>query len=168
MPFRILCLIIAGTVWVAAAAAAQSTLGTFERWTAFVSKDSEGKTCLAAAEPIKSLYSQPIKGRDPAVFMVARFPGNDPQNEPSLTIGYEFAENAKAKVGIDGEVEFTMFTEDDLAWVTDDRDAALVDAMRKGTLMVVEGRSKRGTVSKDTYSLAGVTAAVEAITKACP
>ena len=168
MPVRFLCLIIAGTVWLAASAAAQTTLGKFEHWAAYVSKDSEGRTCLAAAEPIKSAYSQPIKGRDPVVFMVARFPGNDPQNEPSLTIGYEFAENAKAKVGIDGEAEFTMFTEHDLAWVTDNRDDALVDAMRKGTVMVVEGQSKRGTVSKDTYSLAGVTAAVAAITKACP
>lgn len=168
MPVRILFSIIAGTVWMAASAAAQSTLGKFENWTAYVSKESDGKTCLAAAEPIKSAYSQPIKGRNPVVFMVARFPGNDPQNEPSMTIGYEFADNAKAKVGIDGEAEFTMFTEDDLAWVTDNRDDALVDAMRKGTLMVVEGRSKRGTVTKDTYSLAGVTAAVEAITKACP
>jgi hypothetical protein len=40
--------------------------------------------------------------------------------------------------------------------------------MKKGKSMTVEGTSRRGTVSTDSYSLSGITAALDAITKACP
>jgi hypothetical protein len=40
--------------------------------------------------------------------------------------------------------------------------------MRKGDEMVVRGKSRRGTITTDTYSLSGVTKAVDAITKVCP
>ena len=49
-----------------------------------------------------------------------------------------------------------------------DQEAALVEAMKKGTKMTVTGTSQRGTVITDTYSLSGVTAALDAIAKECP
>ena len=62
-----------------------------------------------------------------------------------------------------------MFTDKDSAWVeTPSQEADLIAAMRKGKAMTVEGTSRRGTVSTDTYSLSGVTAALDAIAKECP
>ena len=40
-------------------------------------------------------------------------------------------------------------------------------AMKGGKAMVVKGTSSRGTLTTDTYSLAGFTAAYAAIGKAC-
>jgi hypothetical protein len=40
--------------------------------------------------------------------------------------------------------------------------------MRAGSTMVVKGTSARGTRTTDTYSLKGVSAALDAIDKACP
>ena len=43
----------------------------------------------------------------------------------------------------------------------------MVEAMRRGATMIVEGISSRGTHTKDTYSLTGFTAAHNAINEAC-
>ena len=70
-------------------------------------------------------------------------------------------------VDIDG-IKFSMFTRQDNAWFSDrSGEAAFVEAMKAGNTMIVQGTSGRGTVSTDNYSLAGVTAALEAIAKAC-
>ena len=45
--------------------------------------------------------------------------------------------------------------------------ATTVEAMKRGTEMVVRGISSRGTRTTDTYSLSGVTAAMNEIDKAC-
>jgi hypothetical protein len=147
---------------------AQTVLGEFKKWMAFAEKEAKGKLCAAFAEPSTSTYSQPIKGRDPALFFLTRFPSKNVRTEGSTALGYPVAANAKVVVQIDDAQTFTMFAEKDTAWLPDERDAALVDAMRKGDEMIVRGTSRRGTVTTDTYSLEGVTAAVNAITKACP
>ena len=61
-----------------------------------------------------------------------------------------------------------MFTDKDSAWIENpDQENDLIEAMRKGTKMTVEGTSRRGTVTTDSYSLSGVTAALDAIAKEC-
>jgi len=59
-----------------------------------------------------------------------------------------------------------MFTEKDAAWTeTSADDATVVEAMRAGSQMIVQGKSSQGTMSSDTYSLGGVTEALKAIAK---
>jgi hypothetical protein len=155
-------------VSLSASGSAQTVLGEFKHWTAVANKEAKGKLCVAVAEPSKSAYSQPTKGRDQPMFFLSRFPSKDIQTEVSTILGYPIAANAKVVVQVDGTSTFTMFTEKDTAWLPDEEDAALVKAMREGDEMVVRGTSRRGTITTDTYSLAGVTAAVNAILKACP
>jgi hypothetical protein len=40
--------------------------------------------------------------------------------------------------------------------------------MQKGHSLIVKGTSRRGTNTTDTYSLQGVTAALESVAKECP
>jgi invasion protein IalB len=51
--------------------------------------------------------------------------------------------------------------------VDKDADKKLVQAMVKGSTMVVQGTSARGNNTKDTYSLSGFTRAYQAIRQAC-
>ena len=44
----------------------------------------------------------------------------------------------------------------------------LIAAMKTGHVMTVQGTSRSGTQTTDSYSLSGVTAALDAIVKACP
>jgi hypothetical protein len=63
----------------------------------------------------------------------------------------------------------TSIVDSEAAWLasTDD-EAGFVTALKAGTQLVVKGTSGRGTQTTDTYSLSGVTAAMQAIDTACP
>ncbi|MDX1711043.1 MAG: invasion associated locus B family protein, partial [Rhodovibrionaceae bacterium] len=99
--------------------------------------------------------------------MVAHRPAENATNVVSFVIGYTFQKESRVRVDIDGE-EFTLFTHQDTAWAPDEKtDQALVEAMRAGRKMVVQGTSSRGTSTTDTYTLIGFTRAHKAINNAC-
>jgi hypothetical protein len=157
-------------VWATATAPAQAatSIGSFKQWNAYTSNESDGKMCFAASQPTESKYSKSVSGRDPVFFMVTIIPSKNVRNEASTIIGYPFAENGRVKVRID-TTEFVMFTDKDSAWIENPaQEQNLIAAMKKGARMTVEGTSRRGTVSTDTYSLSGISAALDAIAKACP
>jgi hypothetical protein len=94
-------------------------------------------------------------------------PTDGVSNEVSFVSGYPFEKGSEVKASV-GQKKFTLFTEGENAWppsVEDDR--ALVDAFRRGSKAKVEGVSKRGTKTIDTFSLSGFTAALEAATALC-
>ena len=65
---------------------------------------------------------------------------------------------SKVNISIDGK-KFKMFTKDSTAWASDSRtDRQIVQSMRAGDKLVVNGVSSKGTKTKDTYSLSGFTA----------
>jgi len=154
----------------AQSAGAAANIGTFKDWNAFTSADPGGKMCFIATQPTDTKYSQPVKGRDPAFFQITRIPTKGVVNEVSSITGYTFAANADVTVDIDG-TKFKMFLNDshpDTAWSEPESEAALVEAMKKGHVMTLTGTSKRNTTISDSYSLSGITAALDAVTKECP
>jgi invasion associated locus B (IalB) protein len=63
----------------------------------------------------------------------------------------------------------TPIKDNEAAWLASMSDeAGFVTAIKNGSSLVVNGTSLRGTKTADTYSLSGVTAAMQAIDKACP
>jgi hypothetical protein len=151
-----------------APAIAATSIGSFKQWNAYTSTEPDGKMCFIASQPTDSKYSRAISGRDPVFFMITSIPKKNIKNEASTIIGYPFADASKVTVDIDG-AKFTMFTDKDSAWVENPgQEADLIAAMRKGKSMSVEGTSRRGTVSTDIYSLSGISAALDAMSKECP
>jgi invasion protein IalB len=153
-----------------AVALAQQDVGTFQYWTTFTQDDPDGKMCFIASQPQDKKYSQPITGRDPVFFMVTSIPAKGIRNEVSTIIGYPFSPGSDVTVDVDG-TKYKMFTSEtqgDTAWAVADKQAALVEAMKAGHEMTVEGKSKRGTLTTDTYSLRGVTAALGKAASECP
>ena len=154
----------------ATSAQAATSIGTFKQWGAYTSSDANGKMCFVASQPQDSKY-QPnaVSSRDPVFFMITSIPGKSIRNEASTIIGYPFAENVKVTVEIDGAGSFTMFTDKDSAWIENPtQESALIAAMQKGNRMTVVGKSRRGTVTTDSYSLSGISAALDAMAKECP
>ncbi len=164
--------LLAATMATAAGAAppgGATSIGAFKSWTAYTSSESDGKMCFVASQPTDTKY-QPagVKSRDPAFFMITIIPAKKIKNEASTIIGYAFKDGSKVAVDVEG-AKFTMFTDKDSAWIENPaQEGALVTAMKSGKTMTVQGTSKRGTVSTDTYSLSGIGAALAAIAKACP
>lgn len=133
----------------------------------------------AGADEICYVFSKP-KSQRPAglnrgrVFFTVTHRADGTRNEVSLRAGYKFSSKSKPFAKI-GDREFSFYTgvqEGDerahWAWMHSQEDeSALVRAMKNGSQMVIKGTSSRGTITTDTYSLLGVTKALEAIDKKC-
>ncbi len=149
------------------AAWAQETqnLGTFRFWTAWKGSDADGVICYVASQPQDA---QPTNvNRDPIHFLVINRKGLGTKNEVQTLVGYPLKEGSTPEAEIDGKA-YDMVVEGSAAWLASAGDeAAFVAAMRAGSQMVVKARSQRGTNTTDTYSLIGVTAALEKIEQDC-
>jgi len=134
-------------------------------WSAYSHKTKEGKICFAITEPKEKLPKK--VNRDPVYFLVTNRPGEKIKNEVSIITGYPYKTGSITNVKI-GDDTFKMYTKSDGAWVDNDRNEKnLIKAMKIGSKMVVKGTSRRGTLTADTYSLSGITAAISIIDKAC-
>jgi hypothetical protein len=61
-----------------------------------------------------------------------------------------------------------MYTQNDGAWIKNVADEPkLVEAMRKGSEMVVKGESSRGAKTTDVFSLMGVSQALDRVAEEC-
>jgi invasion protein IalB len=144
-------------------------IDTFKAWGAYYSTDASAKTCFAVSQPTNSKYSKPVASRGDIYFMITTMPSKSIANEASAIVGFPFKAGSAVTVDIDG-TKFAMFFNDaagNTAWAMPDQEAALVDAMKKGTKMSVNSTSSRGTDVTDFFSLSGVTAALDAVAKDC-
>ncbi len=150
----------------AAPAVAQDVkhLGTFTDWNAFQQGAGRARVCHMASQPKASEGNVP--GRREAFVTVAHGPG--PKNGVvSIVAGYAYRKDSTVKLDVDGK-EYTLFTDQDRAWTyTDQDDRTLLEAMVKGRQLIVQGTPARGATTTDTYSLSGVSKALEAIDAAC-
>lgn len=150
---------------VTVAAAQQPTmLDQFDRWTSYT-YTGKGKVCYAISQPTESAP----KGlnRDPAFVFVTNRPKEGVKHEFSVETGYPYKEGSKTTVKI-GSATFVLFTNGSGAWVENAaEESRLIDAMRGGSEMSVTGTSRRGTVTTDTYSLKGISAALKRIDTEC-
>lgn len=158
--------LIAGFASILPGHAQQATrLGVHESWVAFTYDTDKGKVCYIVSQPLDSEPKNVRRGE--IYFMVTHRPGQSIQNEVMTMIGYNFKTGSDAKLTIGAE-NFDLFTQGEGAWVeTSDVETKIVEAMRRGTQMVVNGTSWRGTLTVDKYSLLGVSAALDEIASAC-
>ncbi len=148
-----------------AGAAEVENLGTFRYWTAWKGEDSNGVICYISSQPQKA---EPTNvNRDPIHFLVINRKGLGTTNEVQTLVGYPLATDSTPQVTVDGKA-YDMVVEGSAAWLASASDeGAFVAAMKAGSEMIVKGRSQRGTNTTDTYSLSGVTAALNKINQDC-
>lgn len=145
--------------------AAPQPISTFGQWTAFVDKSSGKKICYIGSKPTKSEGKYTSRGD--VYLLVTHRPAERVVGEVSFETGYTFRSGHEPVITI-GSRTFSLFTKGSNAWAKDAAmDRSLVAAMKVGATLVVKGTSSRGTVTTDTFSLSGFTAAYSAITEAC-
>ncbi|WP_229729086.1 invasion associated locus B family protein [Agaricicola taiwanensis] len=160
--FAMTALLIATTA-ASAQAPQQTPLGTFNDWTAYSASLPNGKVCFVISQP-KSRAPEGLR-RDPAYFFITHRPGDKVRNEISMQAG--FPQQGTADVTV-GSANFRLFTEGERAWSDGQNDQQMVGAMRGGASMIVKSTSSRGNVTTDTYSLSGISAAMDRINQECP
>ena len=168
---RRILLTFAGLALGAGAALAQPTagatlLGTFDNWEAYKGTDGgRGSVCYAVSQP--QTKDPATAKRDPIYFLVTTWPGQKVADEPSIIIGYAFKPGTEATVQV-GSDKFQFFTKDDGAWLLSrDDEKKLIAGLRSASELTVKAMSKRGTLTTDTYSLKGVSAALDKAAEGC-
>jgi len=135
-------------------------------WLVFQDKENGNLACVMSSVPQKSQGKYTSRGQIFAV--ITHRPAEKRFNEFSFQAGYTFKGGAEIAVAIDKKRTFTLFTNAGHAWAKDAQgDKDLIKAMRAGNTMVVRGISSRGTITTDTFSLKGFSAAIKAINAAC-
>ena len=159
-------LVGATTIAAAQQAKAPTPLQTFERWATYTYNTAAGaKVCYAATQPTETA-PQGVN-RDPVFMFITNRPKEGVKHEVSVITGYPYKEGSKTTVKI-GDATFSMYTKDQGAWVDNAaEESRFINAMKAGADMVITGTSRRGTVTTDTYSLKGVTAALKRIDGEC-
>lgn len=138
-------------------------------WSVFV--ENNPKECWSVSTPKETVNTRGgnvvAAKRSQILLMVFYRPSAEAKGQVAFTGGYPFAKGSTVNVDISGN-QFELFVEGEWAWpATPADDAKIITAMKRGASAVVTGRSGRGTVTKDTFSLLGFTAAVEDAEKRC-
>lgn len=135
-------------------------------WSVYANDAGGKKVCFTVAKP-RDTKPKNVK-RDPIYFYVSNWPTAKVKGEISIKMGYPLKPGVPAEIKI-GDKKFDLFTKAEGAYVEKaETEKQVVEAMKAGSTMVVQGRSTRGTLTTDEYSLSGISKALEAVDKACP
>ena len=140
-------------------------IGSFEKWSVYAKSKS---LCYMIAQPEKSEGEYKVRGRVRIVVYRNNLE-NQNKNAVGIDFGYSFAENSKASIEIDNRNKFKLNTFGQTAWTASKtkKDKKIIEAMIKGDKLTAFGQSKRGTKTKDTYSLNGFAKAFNKINNYC-
>lgn len=158
------------------AAVSVESLGTFGDWQASSFKDDGGGlVCFMQSAPVKQSGAEGKNRGKEVFFFITHWQGDKSKNVVSVAAGYPYKKGSRPVVTIDSE-KFKLAPADagktsaerEMAWAENqETDNAIATAIQKGSTLVVEGVSQRGTQTKDTYSLKGSAEAYKAITGKC-
>jgi hypothetical protein len=150
----------------ASVASAQTrNVSKFGDWTVYAHDEASGRVCFASTPPRASDPPQDT-GFKPLLY-VSSWPREGVRAEVSVKTASPLKPGALGSIIVD-KATFKLTSNGDRAYVLDPTDELkLLDAMKKGASVIVVAQTERGVVAKDTYSLSGITQALQAMTAAC-
>lgn len=142
-----------------------SQLGVYGDWGVYFAKGEKSKTCYALATP-KDRAPAGLH-RDPAYIFISSRPGENVREEVSVIMGFPLKEDG-AHAEISGS-NFALVAKGASAWIKNvAEEPHFIEALKKGSKLIVKAASKKGNVTTDSYSLAGLSQALERVEKECP
>ncbi|KRQ96505.1 invasion associated locus B family protein [Bradyrhizobium valentinum] len=152
----------------AAAGGAEPTLiGQYGTWGAYTATPNGRKVCFALAKPSSSKTNPPNRPRDPAYAFVSTRPAEKVVNEVSIMIGYALKPGSESSLEVGGS-SYAMYTQGDGLWIKNAaEEEQMVSAMRKSAEVTVKGVSAKGTETTDTFSLKGLSQALDRLAQDC-
>ena len=135
-------------------------------WGLYVYQDNGHKVCFITSKPTKSQGKYTKRGN--VHTFITHWTEDSTKNVFNVATGYPYKTGSMVTVKIDGKKYTLATTKGETAWADDQStDDALAVAIQKGSRMVIQGTSQRGTLTTDTYSLKGSGAAYKALEAAC-
>lgn len=141
-------------------------VGNYGDWGAYSATGGKTKICYALAQP-KDRSPTSLK-KDQAYIFISNRPAEGVKNEVSVIMGVPLkdgAAEAKAQVG---SSSFDLVAKGQNAWVKNAADETrFIDAMKRGSKLIVKGTLVKGGTATDSYSLAGLAPALDRVVKDC-
>jgi Invasion associated locus B (IalB) protein len=142
-------------------------IGQFGTWGAYSATPNGKKVCFALAKPTASKTNPPNRPRDPAYAFVSTRPGEKVSNEVSIMIGYALKPGSESTLEVGGAA-YSMYTQGDGLWIKNAAEEdQMVQAMRRSADATVKGVSAKGTETTDTFSMKGLSQALDRIATDC-
>lgn len=140
-------------------------VGSYGDWGAFVAQGGREKTCYALASPKDR--SPPSLKRDPAYIFVSTRPAEKVRNEVALIMGFALKDGAETRAEINGST-YDFIGKGANAWIKNPaEEGSFLEALKKGSKLTVKASSVKSRATVDTYSLAGLSQALEKVQKEC-
>jgi hypothetical protein len=142
-------------------------LGQFGDWGAYKATPGGKPVCFAISKPTSAVTDPAGRSRDASYLFISTRPAEKVKNEVSTVVGYPQKPSANTTATI-GAQTYAMYPQNDGAWIRNAaEEAKMVDAMRKGSDIVIRSESSRGTKTTDTYSLKGISEALDKVAEEC-
>ena len=164
-------LLSAGLLWPAAEAAAQQApqrLGEYQSWTAATHAEGGQKVCYAFTRATRS-EGVPNRAANSVMLVVTHRP--KARDQVALQAGYAYPRNADGGDPVQvqvGGAKIGFYTAGNSAFARDNK--AAIAALKGGREAVARGPLPNGGKGQatDAFSLAGLSAALDAIARECP
>jgi hypothetical protein len=138
---------------------------TIKDWAVFTIKSGGDTLCYVSTEAQDKAPKNVDHGD--VYFFVTSWKSGAAKHQPSLMVGYTLKTTPPPKARV-GNTRITMYADGREAFIEETSDERkLVNAMKKGSLLRVEARSKRGTATTYEFSLSGITAALQKADALC-
>lgn len=140
-------------------------VATYRDWIVYKADIGGDTVCYAVSEPTDR--DPPNVDHGDVFFAVSTWKSGKATQQPSLMAGYELRDRPKPLVRV-GSDRWDMFTSNDEAFIeTDGDESRLVSAMKRGADMRISAMSNRGTNTEYTFSLYGITNALDRAAREC-
>lgn len=138
--------------------------GSFGDWDAYLLHRE--KTCFVLSQPKTRRPRAKFKDIPGYVFISSR-PAENVVNEVAINLGYQTKDGSAASAQVD-ENYYELITRDRNAWVKDQaKEKDFVDALRRGSRLIVKAPYDGGATLTDTYSLDGLSDALAQAASDC-
>lgn len=147
------------------AQAAPKSVATYKDWIVYTQDLGGDTVCYAVSEPTdKSPRS--VKHGD-VFFLVATWKSGVATNQPNFVTGYDLRDTPEPVLRV-GSDKWDMYVSDREAFIEKDSDEKrLIRAMKRGSNMRLSAVSQRGTATNYSFSLLGISAALDRASKEC-
>ena len=142
-------------------------IGQYGTWGAYTATPKGEKVCFALAKPTSSKTQPPKRPRNPVYAFVSTRPAEKVVNEVSIMIGYTLKPGSESTLEVGG-AKYAMYNQGDGIWIKNAaEEGRMVEAMRRSASAVVKAVSAKGTRTTDTFSLKGLSQALEKVAQDC-
>ncbi|MEO9969385.1 MAG: invasion associated locus B family protein [Hyphomonadaceae bacterium] len=161
---RIGLMVLAAMALAGEALADPTAIARFKDWAVFSSDEGGDKVCFAATQATDKAPSSATHGD--VWFYVTSWSSGRARSQPSIKVGFDMRSDSPPSARI-GRSTWTLFASGNEAFATDEDDARIVRALKRGSELRVEAVSERETQVAYHFSLAGSAAAIDRAASSC-